>query len=118
MGTTRKTIRLTDQQEQWIKAQIERGGFTNDREYIRDLIRRDQESDKLRTLKGCDSGRLGERGKRPHGAANHGGRRSATAGRWPVIVFPQKLPLILKASTKYDSDIWIGAGEGLSHWLT
>ena len=42
MGTTRKTITVTEQQDQWIKAQIEGGGFTNDSEYIRDLIRRDQ----------------------------------------------------------------------------
>ena len=61
MGTTRKTITLTDQQDRWIKTQIERGAFTNDSEYIRDLIRRDQESAKFRTLKdaiqdGLDSG--------------------------------------------------------------
>ena len=42
MGTTRKTITITDQQDAWIKAQIEAGGFTNDSEYVRDLIRRDQ----------------------------------------------------------------------------
>jgi antitoxin ParD1/3/4 len=42
MGTTRKTITVTDQQNKWIKAQIEGGDFTNDSEYIRDLIRRDQ----------------------------------------------------------------------------
>jgi antitoxin ParD1/3/4 len=42
MGTTRKTITVTDQQDEWIKAQIEAGGFTNDSEYIRELIRRDQ----------------------------------------------------------------------------
>jgi antitoxin ParD1/3/4 len=42
MGTTRKTITVTDQQDEWIKAQIEAGGFTNDSEYVRDLIRRDQ----------------------------------------------------------------------------
>ncbi len=42
MGTTRKTITVTDQQNEWIKAQIEGGDFTNDSEYIRDLIRRDQ----------------------------------------------------------------------------
>ena len=40
--TTRKTITVTEQQDEWIKAQIENGGFTNDSEYIRDLIRRDQ----------------------------------------------------------------------------
>ncbi|MBI2290563.1 MAG: type II toxin-antitoxin system ParD family antitoxin [Betaproteobacteria bacterium] len=42
MGTIRKTITVTDQQDEWIKAQIEAGGFTNDSEYVRDLIRRDQ----------------------------------------------------------------------------
>ena len=42
MNTTRKTITLTAQQDSWIKAQIAAGRFTNDSEYIRDLIRRDQ----------------------------------------------------------------------------
>lgn len=42
MGTTRKTITVTDQQDEWIKAQIEGGDFTNDSAIIRDLIRRDQ----------------------------------------------------------------------------
>lgn len=42
MGTTRKTITVTEQQDRWIKAQISAGEFTNDSEYIRDLIRRDQ----------------------------------------------------------------------------
>ncbi len=44
MGTTRKTITVTNQQDGWIKAQIAAGQFTNDSEYIRDLIRRDQAS--------------------------------------------------------------------------
>ena len=43
MGTVRKTITLTDQQDSWIKAQIEAGHYANDSEYIRDLIRREQE---------------------------------------------------------------------------
>ena len=43
MATVRKTVTLTAQQDQWIKARIAAGGFTNDSEYIRDLIRRDQE---------------------------------------------------------------------------
>ena len=42
MGTMRKTITVTVQQDRWIKAQIAAGDFTNDSEYIRDLIRRDQ----------------------------------------------------------------------------
>ena len=44
MGTKRKTITITDNQDNWIKSQITAGGFTNDSEYIRDLIRRDQTS--------------------------------------------------------------------------
>ena len=43
MGTTRKTITVTDQQDEWIKSQIEAGVFTDDSEYVRELIRRDQE---------------------------------------------------------------------------
>ena len=43
MSTVRKTITLSDKQDAWIKAQIARGEFTNDSEYIRDLVRRDQE---------------------------------------------------------------------------
>lgn len=43
MSTVRKTITLTDQQDSWIKAQIQTGHYTNDSECIRDLIRREQE---------------------------------------------------------------------------
>ena len=43
MGTIRKTITLSEQQDRWVKAQITAGDFTNDSEYIRNLIRRDQE---------------------------------------------------------------------------
>lgn len=43
MGTVRKTITVTDKQDGWIKAQIDAGHYTNDSEYIRDLIRREQE---------------------------------------------------------------------------
>ena len=52
MTTIRKTITLSDKQDAWIKAQIARGAFTNDSEYIRDLLRRDQEGqNKLSDLK-------------------------------------------------------------------
>ena len=47
MTTTRKTITVTDQQDEWIKSRIAAGEFTNDSEYIRDLIRRDQERRQL-----------------------------------------------------------------------
>ena len=43
MSTVRKTITLTDPQDDWIKAQIAAGQYTNDSEAIRDLIRREQE---------------------------------------------------------------------------
>ena len=63
MATIRKTITLTDQQDEWIKAQIANGDYTNDSEYFRDMVRRDQE--KFRVLKaaiveGVESG-LSER---------------------------------------------------------
>ncbi len=52
MGTTRKTITVTDQQDTWIKAQVSAGEFTNDSEYIRDLIRRDQaEKEKIQEIR-------------------------------------------------------------------
>lgn len=62
MATVRKTITLSDTQDAWIKSQISRGSFTNDSEYIRDLLRRDQsQQDQLAELKqsiaeGLDSG--------------------------------------------------------------
>lgn len=45
MTTIRKTITVTAQQDKYIKAQVEAGHYTNDSEYFRDLIRRDQDSD-------------------------------------------------------------------------
>ena len=43
MSMHRKTITLTEQQDHWVKGQIQGGNFGNDSEYIRDLIRRDQQ---------------------------------------------------------------------------
>ncbi|MCH8543999.1 MAG: type II toxin-antitoxin system ParD family antitoxin [Alcanivorax sp.] len=40
----RKTITLTEQQDSWVKTRIKSGHFGNDSEYIRDLIRRDQQA--------------------------------------------------------------------------
>lgn len=42
LKTTRKTITVTEKQDYWIKQRIAAGDFTNDSEYIRDLIRQDQ----------------------------------------------------------------------------
>lgn len=62
MGTVRKTITLTDQQDKWIKAQITAGDFTNDSEYLRHLVRLDQSKNaqfstlKAAIKKGLDSG--------------------------------------------------------------
>lgn len=61
MATIRKSITFTEQQDSWIKSQIENGDYTNDSEYIRDLIRKDQANNsKLNYLrmaiqKGLDS---------------------------------------------------------------
>lgn len=52
MTMHRKTITLTKQQDDWVKGQIESGQFGNDSEYIRDLIRRDQQAkERLATLR-------------------------------------------------------------------
>ena len=52
MSTIRKTITLTAQQDSWVKAQIHAGHYTNDSEFIRDLIRREQErSAELETVR-------------------------------------------------------------------
>ena len=52
MGTIRKTVTFTEQQDKWIKAQIESGEFTNDSEYLRSLVRNDQSKNaKFLTLK-------------------------------------------------------------------
>ena len=42
MSTIRKSITFTDQQNDWIKLQIQKGDFTNDSEYIRELVKKDQ----------------------------------------------------------------------------
>lgn len=38
MGMTRKTVTVTEQQDQWITDQIESEKYMNDSEYIHDLI--------------------------------------------------------------------------------
>lgn len=43
MGTVRKTITLTDKQDDWIKAQIDAGRYIDASECIRDLIRCEQQ---------------------------------------------------------------------------
>lgn len=45
MTTVRKTITLTDTQDDWIKAQIASGAYTNDSEVLRDLIRKAQQQE-------------------------------------------------------------------------
>lgn len=37
----RKTITLTDQQDSWIKSQVELGDFGNDSEFISSLLRKE-----------------------------------------------------------------------------
>ena len=62
MATIRKSLTITVAQEQWIKLQIENGGFANDSEYMRHLIRLDEERNreflttKAAIQEGYDSG--------------------------------------------------------------
>lgn len=69
MAIVRKTISFTDQHDAWIKSRIASGDYASDSEYVRDLIRRDQqEHEKYMALKnalmdGLESG-VSERGVR------------------------------------------------------
>ncbi len=62
MSIVRKSISLTKHQDDWVKAQISSGDYTNDSEVVRDLIRKaqghDEDLQKLRAAikKGRDSG--------------------------------------------------------------
>lgn len=62
MGIVRKSITFTVQQDAFVKSLIEQGFYTNDSEYIRDIIRKDQERRKRvvdlndALLEGMDSG--------------------------------------------------------------
>jgi len=62
MGLIKKSITVTEQQNDWIKSRILFGDYGNDSEYVRDLIRKDRnENEKLLKLqeavqKGIDSG--------------------------------------------------------------
>lgn len=42
MGMVKKSITVTDQQDSWIKAQIESGHYGNESEVVRELIRERQ----------------------------------------------------------------------------
>ena len=62
MGMVKKSITVTDQQDEWIKSRIASGDYGNDSELLRDLIRRRQHADaELAVLRaavqeGLDSG--------------------------------------------------------------
>lgn len=42
VAALRKTITLTTTQDEWVKSQLELGGYTNDSEFFRDLVRQAQ----------------------------------------------------------------------------
>lgn len=56
MATVRKTITLTDKQDHWIKSQIKNGGFTNESEYIRDLVDQNRNAEFLTTKAAIEYG--------------------------------------------------------------
>lgn len=41
--TVRKTIILTEQQEKWVQSQVDSGNYSDDSDYVTELIRKDQE---------------------------------------------------------------------------
>lgn len=43
MSIVRKSITFTEQQDAFVKSLIKQGFYTNDSEYVRDIIRKDQE---------------------------------------------------------------------------
>jgi antitoxin ParD1/3/4 len=45
MGMIKKSITVTDQQDRWIKSQIERGYYGNESEIFRELIRERQQAE-------------------------------------------------------------------------
>ena len=49
MSMIKKSISVTDQQDQWIKAQIAKGLYGNDSEVIRDLIRQHRRVEQMET---------------------------------------------------------------------
>jgi len=42
MTMVKKSITVTDQQEKWMKAQLDSGNYASDSELLRDLIRKEQ----------------------------------------------------------------------------
>lgn len=44
MTTIRKTLTLTEKLDDFIKAQVADGRYTNDSEFVRDLLRREEEA--------------------------------------------------------------------------
>ncbi|MEM9989088.1 MAG: type II toxin-antitoxin system ParD family antitoxin [Pseudomonadota bacterium] len=50
MMMIRKTITMPEPMDDWIKSQIDSGRYGNDSEYVRDLIRKDQERRELETM--------------------------------------------------------------------
>jgi len=45
MAMVKKSITVTEQQEQWLQAQLATGHYASDSEVLRDLIRREQKRD-------------------------------------------------------------------------
>lgn len=66
MTMIRKTITLPSAMEHWMKIQVATGRYASDSEYVRDLIRRDQdrraaETDLRSALEQADAGGLSDR---------------------------------------------------------
>jgi antitoxin ParD1/3/4 len=52
MSLVKKTVNITQPQEDWVRAQIKKGDYGNDSELFRDLIRKEQErAEELATVR-------------------------------------------------------------------
>ena len=66
-------VSLPEPLKDWIEAQVKTGRYANVSDYVRDLIRRDQEA--KHSLVRCSRSRRSERPQRSIGRAASGGRR-------------------------------------------
>lgn len=60
---TRKSITFADKQDEWLKFVVKQGGYKDESDYIRDLVRRDEEKNRqfietrMAIQKGLNSGK-------------------------------------------------------------
>ena len=84
MTMIRKTITIPSAMEHWVKIQVATGRYASDSEYLRDLIRRDQErraaeTDLRTTLEAAEIGGLTDRPAETVGSDANAGANAGPA---------------------------------------